>query len=155
MTELTGGIAAEMDLNWNKINRIGVEEFKAFVRKYLQRNGIFCTSNDGDGHGEQLQWNGLIKGHAYSLLSIDDVTKFDGSTETLVRIRNPHGQGEWNGPWSDKSSEWRSVSSSTKEALKYSRNEDGGFFMSFNDWVNQYEVFTMCYITDDKTKSKE
>ena len=143
-----------MDLNMKKIDRIGVENFKAFVTKYLQRNGIFCTSNSGLG-GESYEANGLIKGHAYSLLSIHDIMKNDETKETLVRIRNPHGRGEWNGPWSDKSSEWLGVSDTVKEAIKYSQNEDGGFFMSFNDWVDQYEKFTMCYITDDKSKTEE
>ena len=139
----------------NKINRIGVDKFKAFVTKYLQSNGIFCTSNNGDGRGEHLETNGLIKGHAYSLLSIHDVTKYDGTRETLVRIRNPHGHGEWNGPWSDNSEEWLGLCDCVKKSLKYSQNEDGGFFMSFNDWVDQYELFTMCYITDDKSKTEE
>ena len=152
LTELTGGIAVGMDLTMKKINRIGVEEFKAFVKKYLQRNGIFCTSNDGSD--ERPEANGLIQGHAYSLLSIDDI-EVNGQNQTLVRIRNPHGRGEWNGPWSDGSAEWNDVSEEVKKAIKYSENEDGGFFMSFADWVDQYETFTVCYITDDKTKTDE
>ena len=154
LTELTGGIAARMKLTMEKINKMGVENFKEFVTKYLQRNGIFCTANNYND-GEQFELNGLIKAHAYSLLCIYEVTKNDGTTQTLVRIRNPHGHGEWNGPWSDDSSEWLDVSDTVKEAIKYSQNEDGGFFMSFEDWVDHYENFTMCYITDDKTMTKE
>ena len=146
-----------MNLTTEKMNRIGVDNFKEFVAKYLQRNGLFCTANE-PSHANDIEYpeaNGLIKGHAYSLLSIYDITKNDGTLTTLVRIRNPHGRSEWNGPWSDDSSEWLDVSDTVKTAIKYSQNEDGGFFMSFDDWVDQYESFTMCYITDDKTRTTE
>ena len=71
----------------------------------MRKNALFCTSNNGDGRGEAYEANGLIQGHAYSMLSMEEV---DGTT--LVRIRNPHGQTEWNGAWSDGSSEWDAVS---------------------------------------------
>ena len=29
-----------------------------------------------------------------------------GKKCVLVKLRNPHGSGEWNGKWSDKSDEW-------------------------------------------------
>ena len=154
LTELTGGVAAKMDLSWEKVNDIGVEEFKAFVQKYLAKNGLFCTSNNGDGWGESNEANGLIKGHAYSLLSIEDIEIFSG-TVTLVRIRNPHGQTEWNGAWSDNSAAWDEVSDEVKESIDYSNHEDGGFFMAFEDWINQFEEFTTCYITDSLDQDAE
>ena len=55
----------------------------------------------------------------------------------------------WTGPWSDNSPEWDNVSDSVKESVGYSENEDGGFFMSFDDWVKQFEYFTFCYLTPD------
>ena len=64
LTELTGGVAAKMELTWDKVNDIGQQEFKDFIRKYLAKNGLFCTSNEGDGSGEAYEENGLIKGHS-------------------------------------------------------------------------------------------
>ena len=47
--------------------------------------------------------NGLIKGHAYSVTGAKRVqAKGKGKELVLVRIRNPWGQKEWNGDWSDK-----------------------------------------------------
>ena len=43
---------------------------------------------------------GLFYGHAYSILEyIDLTTKND--TFNLMKVRNPHGQGEWILDWSD------------------------------------------------------
>ena len=148
LTELTGGVAAKMELSWDKVNDIGQQEFKDFIRKYLSKNGLFCTSNEGDGSGEAYEENGLIKGHAYSLLSIEEIETNKGPV-SLVRIRNPHGQTEWNGAWSDDSSMWNDVSENVKQSIGHSKNDDGGFFMSFEDWINEFEAFTTCYITDD------
>lgn len=52
---------------------------------------------------------GLVKGHAYGVTAIKNVA-LEGSglfsffkTEKIpmIRLRNPWGQGEWNGPFSD------------------------------------------------------
>ena len=45
--------------------------------------------------------NGLIKGHAYSVTGANVLT-VKGKEIKLIRIRNPWGQKEWNGDWSDK-----------------------------------------------------
>ena len=99
-----------MELTWEKVNALGQENFKNFIRRYLAKNGIFCTGNDAETDAvEAYEENGLIQGHAYSLLSIEDVETKNGK-KCLVRIRNPHGGTEWNGAWSDHSKEWDNVS---------------------------------------------
>ena len=35
-------------------------------------------------------------------------TEFDGKVR-LLKIRNPHGKGEWKGEWSDKSKIWKEL----------------------------------------------
>ena len=52
--------------------------------------------------------NGLIKGHAYSVTDVKTVTIgsglidfFKNETIDMIRLRNPWGQKEWNGSWSD------------------------------------------------------
>ena len=45
--------------------------------------------------------SGLIKGHAYSVTGAATV-QVHGKDVRIVRIRNPWGQREWTGDWSDE-----------------------------------------------------
>jgi Calpain family cysteine protease len=47
-----------------------------------------------------------MSAHAYTLIEATQVEVDDGSTEKLLKIRNPWGQFEWSGDWSDNSSKW-------------------------------------------------
>ena len=44
---------------------------------------------------------GLVPGHAYTLLQVVQLT--GKSNERLVSLRNPLGNIEWSGEWSDSS----------------------------------------------------
>ena len=50
--------------------------------------------------------NGLVDGHAYSVLLAVKVTDNEGKPCNIVKIRNPHHEYEWKGDWSDKSEKW-------------------------------------------------
>ena len=49
---------------------------------------------------------GLVDAHAYSLLSVHELTDGNGKLVRLFKIRNPWGFREWTGDWSDKSAKW-------------------------------------------------
>ena len=61
-----------------------------------------CIYNQSDT--DMKKW-GLLTGHAYSLIQAAEV-KNNGKTIQLVKLRNPWGDHEWNGDWSDKSPLW-------------------------------------------------
>jgi calpain, invertebrate len=49
---------------------------------------------------------------------IDIVTPNTSGKIPLLRLRNPWGnEAEWNGAWSDKSSEWRYIPDHAKEEI--------------------------------------
>uniref|UniRef100_A0A4W5KYX8 Calpain catalytic domain-containing protein n=1 Tax=Hucho hucho TaxID=62062 RepID=A0A4W5KYX8_9TELE len=68
----------------------------------------------------------LVKGHAYSVTGVEEV-HLHGDPVQLIRIRNPWGQVEWTGPWSDGSSEWKNVRPEEKLKLDHVA-EDGEFW---------------------------
>ena len=75
-------------------------------------------------NGGTDQKGGLIPGHAYSIIAAQE---YKGNK--LLNIRNPWGQFEWDGDWSDNSSLW---TEEIKQALNVVLDEnDGSFWMSF------------------------
>lgn len=63
------------------------------------------AGTDGKDEGE-LDDNGVVPGHAYTLIAAKTVTNKAGEEERLVQLRNPWKKGEWNGRYSDKSADW-------------------------------------------------
>jgi calpain-15 len=64
------------------------------------------------------------------LISFHDVLD-GGKPVSLVKLRNPWGQGEWTGDWSDKSKKW---TPELKAQLNVKDINDGMFFMNINDY---------------------
>eukprot|EP00437_Effrenium_voratum_P004130 CAMPEP_0181423132 /NCGR_PEP_ID=MMETSP1110-20121109/13972_1 /TAXON_ID=174948 /ORGANISM="Symbiodinium sp., Strain CCMP421" /LENGTH=1183 /DNA_ID=CAMNT_0023546251 /DNA_START=81 /DNA_END=3632 /DNA_ORIENTATION=- len=74
--------------------------------------------------------SGMVHGHAYSVLHVVEI---DGLR--LVCCRNPWGnESEWNGPWSDRSCEWK-ANPKIAEALNVDFQTEGTFWMDFEDWL--------------------
>ena len=80
--------------------------------------------------------NGLVAGHAYTISSVRKLRLVDASgaqkSVTLIRVRNPWGNGhEWNGAWSDNSSEWQLIPEQVRHSIGLVTADDGEFWM---DW---------------------
>jgi hypothetical protein len=80
------------------------------------------------------EWNakisGLIGGHAYSVLKC---AEYNG--KRFVILRNPWGESEWTGPWSDGSKEWTPEWLPALEALGHTFGDDGQFIMECKYFV--------------------
>jgi hypothetical protein len=63
-----------------------------------------------------------------------------------VKLRNPWKKGEWNGRYSDKSDDW---TDSLKKELKWSDEDDGIFWMPYEDMCHAYNCVDICKIDDD------
>jgi hypothetical protein len=50
--------------------------------------------------------NGVMEGHAYTVISCHEVVDKEGQDIQLIKMRNPWGENEWLGDWSDKSPKW-------------------------------------------------
>ena len=67
----------------------------------------------------------------------------------VVQIRNPWGDTEWKGKWSDQDSIWDTIR--PDEKTKYYKNaSDGAFWMSFNDFLTEFEKLDICLLPDER-----
>jgi len=112
--------------------------FFDFLRKSRRKGAFICCSGIA-----QANRQGLIHGHAYSVLNLRTVRKAAASTDyfRMVQIRNPHGGGEWTGSWSDRSPLWQAYPR-VKERLvggSSTLKEDGAFWMQWQDFVRFWQ----------------
>ncbi|CAE6428735.1 unnamed protein product [Rhizoctonia solani] len=84
----------------------------------------------GDSRGEV---SGLVTWHAYAVLEALEV-----NGKRFVRIRNPWGKSEWNGPWSDGSKEWTKEWLGRLDELHHKFGDDGEFLMEYKDFLKTW-----------------
>ncbi|XP_057699737.1 calpain-2 catalytic subunit-like [Corythoichthys intestinalis] len=138
--DFTGGIAENFDLQRPP------DDLFEILRKALEAGALLGCSIDitSAADSEAVTRQKLVKGHAYSLTGAVEVN-FRGRPEKLVRVRNPWGQVEWTGSWSDGSSEWNYVQGDCPHA----NAEDGEFWMSYRDFLRHYSRVEVCTLTPD------
>nr|XP_021532863.1 calpain-9 [Aotus nancymaae] len=120
---------------------------KAYANPTLAALDPPCTTRNA-AESEARTPFGLIKGHAYTVTGTDQVN-FRGQKIELIRVRNPWGQVEWNGSWSDSSPEWRSVGPAEQKRLCHTALDDGEFWMAFKDFKAHFDKVEICNLTPD------
>ncbi|XP_036980849.1 calpain-2 catalytic subunit-like [Acanthopagrus latus] len=125
------------------------------IKKALNRGSLLGCSIDITSacETEAVKACKLVKGHAYSVTGAETVNH-RGRQVQLVRVRNPWGQVEWTGPWSDGSGEWDHVGKDEKLKLNHVA-EDGEFWMSYSDFIRQFSRLEICNLTPDTLESDE
>eukprot|EP00746_Dinoflagellata_sp_MGD_P007856 gnl/MRDRNA2_/MRDRNA2_115630_c0_seq1.p1 gnl/MRDRNA2_/MRDRNA2_115630_c0~~gnl/MRDRNA2_/MRDRNA2_115630_c0_seq1.p1 ORF type:complete len:560 (-),score=116.37 gnl/MRDRNA2_/MRDRNA2_115630_c0_seq1:95-1684(-) len=89
----------------------------------------------GHSGGEHIRADGIVKGHAYSLITATEAEGFK-----MVQLRNPWGNdAEWKGAFSDHSSDW-SQNPELAQALGYGCKPDGVFWMTWEDFQECYDA---------------
>ncbi|KAG1714487.1 Calpain [Nymphon striatum] len=157
---LHGGVTAQalQDLTGGIIQSFGLlkQEPMAIyqVLNYsVPRSTLLAASILIDNKQQLRLRNGLITQHAYSITGLAKVHIKTGEV-LLVRLRNPWGKGEWNGPWSDRSWEWDSLSNRDRDVLSVRIRNDGEFWMSFEDFVNNFTNLDLVHIGPDDWMSE-
>ncbi|KAM8842336.1 calpain-9 [Synchiropus picturatus] len=143
MEDFTGGVGEMYD------TKSAPDNLFSIMKKGLERGSMMGCSIDtsSSAESEHKLPTGLVMGHAYSITGLEEV-KVHGRTVKLIRIRNPWGQVEWNGPWSDNSSEWNYVDRSDKNRILHN-HDDGEFWMEFGDFKQNYSKVEICNMTPD------
>jgi len=89
----------------------------------------------------------LVPSHVYSLLAVVEIYHPSKGEQRLLKMRNPWGNKEWKGDWSDESTIW------TEDLLKKLNHEknadDGTFFIEFKDFRESFSEVAICYFNPD------
>lgn len=107
------------------------------------RGWIMCAGTPGvdkftEGGGPDDS-HGIVPGHAYSVIAAKEKEGI-----RLLNVRNPWGEFEWGGAWSDNSEEW------TEEMIEaFEANfdaKDGTFWISYEDFFKNFCSITICKV---------
>uniref|UniRef100_A0AAY4E6T1 Calpain 8 n=1 Tax=Denticeps clupeoides TaxID=299321 RepID=A0AAY4E6T1_9TELE len=147
--DFTGGIAESYELS-----KAPPFLFK-LIQKALGLGSLLGCSIDVSGkyETEAVTSQKLVKGHAYSVTGAEEV-HVRGKPVELIRIRNPWGQVEWTGAWSDDSKEWTTIPPEEKSKL-CNAAEDGEFWMSYADFIKNFSKVEICNLTPDTLTSDD
>lgn len=96
----------------------------------------------GSDTPENASEDGIVQGHAYAVIQVREA-----SGHRLVQLRNPWGHKEWSGAWSDGSKEW---TPEMIQELNQTVEDDGCFWMNFEDFVATYSTMFVCRFFDEK-----
>eukprot|EP01104_Vermistella_antarctica_P005029 TRINITY_DN1543_c0_g1_i1.p1 TRINITY_DN1543_c0_g1~~TRINITY_DN1543_c0_g1_i1.p1 ORF type:complete len:540 (+),score=82.35 TRINITY_DN1543_c0_g1_i1:377-1996(+) len=157
MVDFTGGICETIDL----ADKQSLQEaddmtlWKKLKRASNNQQLMGCALKSGKNlfRRELMECSdrGIIKDHAYGICEARHVRPkgvrgaLGMDKHRLIRVRNPWGEKEWNGPWSDNSAEWKAISEKEKRRLNLIFEEDGSFWMAYSDFIKNYNVIYICH----------
>ncbi|KAI4192177.1 MAG: hypothetical protein LQ348_003243 [Seirophora lacunosa] len=131
--DLTGGVTTELlSTDILDIDKFWTDEIMKVNDEFLfgcstGRFDKWQGSKDAEKAGAR---KGVVRMHAYSVMEAKDI-----KGERLLRVRNPWGAYEWQGPWSDGSEQW---TPEWMELLNHRFGDDGMFWISYKDFLRKY-----------------
>ena len=144
LVDFTGGVSEIINL---KQNDCPTNLFTFMKKAYNLQSMLGCSILGNSRNNPKTI--GLIKGHAYSITKIihtNAITVKGYKKLSLIRIRNPWGEKEWKGKWSDGSVEWNSIPQEEKERIGLTFDEDGEFYMDYHDFKKYWTHLEICNI---------
>ncbi|KRX05712.1 hypothetical protein PPERSA_09852 [Pseudocohnilembus persalinus] len=126
----------------------GVDEIWDFLQ-YHESQGHMLTAGTSSVQNqikEEDTGMGIVSGHAYAILQVKEVER-DG-LEKIIQVRNPWGNKEWQGDWSDNSSKW---TDELKQKLNFTNEDDGIFWIKVEDFIKQFQNVTSNYVNESYT----
>ncbi|KAI5814597.1 hypothetical protein BZA77DRAFT_356388 [Pyronema omphalodes] len=133
--DLTGGVTTDIIC----CDILDKDRFWKEQLSLVNKDFLFGASfNTGEKDAER---RGVEGGHAYSVLKA-----VEAKGERFVLIRNPWGQIEWRGPWSDGSKEW---TPEWMSLLDHTFGDDGQFWMTYRDFLRKFDLLDRTRLFDD------
>lgn len=134
--DLTGGVTTELFTTdiLNK-NKFWSEEVMKVNEDFLFScaTGTFDRWQGSDLASAYGARENIVRMHAYSIMEAREV-----KGNRLLKVRNPWGEGEWRGAWSDGSEQW---TPEWMELLNHRFGDDGQFWISYEDLLREYSSF--------------
>ncbi|XP_066988982.1 calpain-5-like isoform X6 [Macrobrachium rosenbergii] len=166
LVDLTSGVSAHLDLTVGGYTDDFEKRKQLFkmMAKEMNEHALMCCAITPHSHEEaEMRTNvGLVKGHAYGITACRKInigetglfSIFRGAQKIrMIRLKNPWGEKEWNGAFSDGSPEWSKVSASEREKLGLTFEDDGEFWMTFDDFVEHFTDLSICFLINTKVFS--
>ncbi|KAK0048922.1 calpain-5 [Biomphalaria pfeifferi] len=160
LEDFTGGVSDTLDMIKMELASKPEERVALFARmqKEVDRKSLMAASIPATS-AEDMEATtdiGLVKGHAYGITSVKNVHLegsglfglFNRDKLPMIRLRNPWGQGEWKGAFSDGSPEWNKISSSDRNKIGLTFEEDGEFWMTFEDYCKYFVQTCICRVVN-------
>ncbi|KAK1338973.1 hypothetical protein QTO34_019642 [Cnephaeus nilssonii] len=150
MEDFTGGVTEFFEI------KDAPRDMYKIMKKAIERGSLMGCSIDTivPVQYETRMACGLVRGHAYSVTGLEE-TMFKDEKVKLVRLRNPWGQVEWTGSWSDGWKDWSFVDKDEKARLQHEVAEEGEFWMSYDDFVYHFTKLEICNLTADALESDQ
>ena len=89
---------------------------------------------------------GLYASHAFTVLGVYEI-----KGERVMRLRNPYGECQFNGDWSDISSKW---TEDLKQKYNFYKKEEGDFFIGYDDFIKYFMTMSFAKIHPQWSSSK-
>ena len=121
------------DILWKEI-------YEGEKKNYMMTAGTTKNTNNF-----RLEKIGLTPGHAYTVLGVLEIDGGKGP-EKVIKLRNPWGNFEFSGDWSDYSSKW---TEELKKKYEFNKKNDGVFYMSYDDFIKYFITIGFAKIHPD------
>ncbi|XP_069350859.1 calpain-13 [Eulemur rufifrons] len=137
LVDLTGGVVSKIDLPSSTSHLLMVVKTAA-----TEGSLMTCSTPKAPTDQEEVMVNGLVCQHAYTVTRAEQI-QYRRGQEEIICLWNPWGKTEWRGRWSDGSREWQETSDPRKSQL-YENKEDGEFWMSHQDFQENFSCLFIC-----------
>ena len=128
---LTEAYTEIIDINKIKNNNSKENLWKKIVNEENKDFIIMGVSSNN----KSIEEIGLLPGDSYIISKTYEIEN-ETKTEKILKLNNRWGDIEYSGDFSETS---KKLTEELKEKLNYSEKEDGDFFISFNDFINNFK----------------
>ncbi|KAJ3208986.1 hypothetical protein HK099_008606 [Clydaea vesicula] len=132
---LTGGIMSQIFIG----DILSKERFWNEELRYCNADRLFAVQNMSLATNDEHQ--GLIHYHAYGILKTCEI-----KGKRFLLIKNPWGESEWKGAWSDGDANW---DSEWIQLLDHKFGDDGAFWQEYDDFLKSWTSIDKIQLFDN------